>query len=421
MKTGKKFKIADAKLAPRGARKIEWARSHMPVLAEIRKRFEREKPLRGIRIAACLHNTKETAVLVETLAAGGASVALCGSNPLSTQDDVVAALAAEGISVYAWRGVNQRDYYWCLNKTLDTKPHITLDDGADTISTVHSKRPNLIPGIIGGQEETTTGVIRLRAMHKDRALRYPVVAVNDTPTKRLLDNIRGTGQSTIDGVIRATNVLLAGKTFVVAGYGHCGRGLADRARGIGANVVVTEVDAMKALEASMAGFRVMPMADAARIGDIIVTATGDINVIDKRHFSLLKDGAIIANTGHFDCEINVKQLDKIAKKKRTILPEVDEYTLANGRKIVLLAQGRLVNLACAEGHPPAVMDTSFANQALVAEWLVKNKGKLAVKVHEVPEEIDYKVAQLKLSSYGLKIDKLTPEQKKYLASWEEGT
>jgi len=416
-----KFKIKDIKLAPQGMKKIEWARQHMPVLAEIKKRFAREKPLRGIRIAACLHNTKETAVLVETLAAGGADVALCGSNPLSTQDDVVAALAAEGILVYAWRGVNQRDYYWCLNKTLDIKPHITLDDGADAISTVHSKRPNLIPGIIGGQEETTTGVIRLRAMHKDRALRYPVVAVNDTPTKRLLDNVRGTGQSTIDGIIRATNVLLAGKTFVVAGYGHCGRGLADRARGMGANVVVTEVDAMKALEASMAGFRVMPMADAARIGDIFVTATGDINVIDKRHFALLKDGAIIANTGHFDCEINVKQLDAAAKRKRTVLPEVEEYTLANGRRIVLLAQGRLVNLACAEGHPPAVMDTSFADQALVAEWLVRNKGKLAVKVHEVPKEIDYEVARLKLSSYGLRIDKLTPEQEKYLASWEEGT
>ncbi|MFH0973404.1 MAG: adenosylhomocysteinase [Candidatus Micrarchaeota archaeon] len=417
----KKYKIKDASLAPAGLKKIEWARSHMPVLAEIKKRFQKEKPLKGIRIAACLHNTKETAVLAETLAAGGAQIALCGSNPLSTQDDVVAALASEGISVYAWRGVNKKDYYWCINKVLDIKPHITLDDGADLISAVHSKRKQLIPGIIGGQEETTTGVIRLRAMHKDRALRYPVVAVNDTPTKRLLDNIRGTGQSTIDGIIRATNVLLAGKTFVIAGYGHCGRGLADRARGMGANVIVTEVDAMKALEASMAGFRVMRMKDAARVGDIFVTATGDINVLTKKHFPLLKDGAILANTGHFDCEINVKQLDAMAKRKRTLLPEVDEYTLPNGRCVVLLAQGRLVNLACAEGHPPAVMDTSFANQALVSEWLVENKGKLAVKVHEVPQEIDYEVAKLKLASYGLHIDELTLEQRRYLASWTEGT
>ena len=393
----------------------------MPVLERIKKRFAKEKPLAGVRIAACLHNTKETAVLAETLAAGGAQVALCGSNPLSTQDDVVAALASEGISVYAWRGVNKKDYYWCINKVLDIKPHITLDDGADLISAVHSKRKQLISGIIGGQEETTTGVIRLRAMHKDRALRYPVVAVNDTPTKRLLDNIRGTGQSTIDGIIRATNVLLAGKTFVIAGYGHCGRGLAERARGMGANVVVTEVDAMKALEASMAGFRVMRMTDAARVGDIFVTATGDINVLTKKHYPLLKDGAILANTGHFDCEINVKQLDATAKRKRTLLPEVDEYTLPNGRRVVLLAQGRLVNLACAEGHPPAVMDTSFANQALVSEWLVENKGKLIVKVHDVPPEIDYEVAKLKLASYGLRIDELTPEQRRYLASWTEGT
>ncbi|MEM0475244.1 MAG: adenosylhomocysteinase [Candidatus Norongarragalinales archaeon] len=415
------FKVKNVKLAAPGKKKIDWARAHMPVLAEIKKHFSKQKPLKGIRIAACLHVTKETAVLMEVLKSGGASVALCGSNPLSTQDDVAAALARNGVSVFAWRGITQKEYYWCVNRVLDFHPHITLDDGADLISTVHAKRTELISGIIGGQEETTTGVIRLKAMAKDGALRYPVVAVNDTPTKRLLDNIRGTGQSTIDGIIRATNILLAGKTFVVAGYGHCGRGLAERARGMGANVVVTEVDAMKALEASMAGFRVMPMKDAARIGDVFVTATGDINVIDERHFSLLKDGAILANTGHFDVEINVKQLEKMAKKKSTILPEVEEYTLANGKRVILLAQGRLVNLACAEGHPPAVMDTSFANQALVSEWLVRNKGKITVKVHEVPKEIDYRVAQLKLSSYGLRIDKLTPEQEKYLASWQEGT
>ncbi len=416
-----KFKVRDLKLAEQGLKKIEWARSQMPVLMKIRERFRKEKPLKGTRIAACLHVTKETAVLMETLRDGGASVALCGSNPLSTQDDVAAALAHEGISVYAWRGVSNKEYYWCLNKVLDTKPQISLDDGADLITTIHSKRRELIPTIIGGQEETTTGVIRLRAMSRDGALEYPVVAVNDTPTKRLLDNLRGTGQSTIDGIIRATDVLLAGKNFVIAGFGYCGRGLADRARGMGSNVIITEVDAMKALEAYMSGFRVMSMREAAKIGDIFVTATGDIDVITKEHFLLMKNGAIIANTGHFDVEINVKQLNKTAVKKRVIRPEVEEFTLKNKKKIYLLAQGRLVNLACACGHPSAVMQTSFGDQALVSEWLVKNAGSLSTKVHDVPKEIDDEVAKLANEAYGIKIDKLTPEQEKYLSSWQEGT
>jgi adenosylhomocysteinase len=417
----KKFKIKDASLASAGMKKIEWARQHMPVLAEIRKRFEKTKPLRGVRVAACLHNTKETAVLMETLVAGGASVALCGSNPLSTQDDVVAALVSEGISVYAWRGVTQREYYWCLNKVLDTKPHITLDDGADLISTVHSKRRGLIPGIIGGQEETTTGVIRLKAMAKDDALRYPVIAVNDAKTKMMFDNRYGTGSSTIDGIMRATNILLAGKRFIIAGYGWCGRGLAMRARGMGAIVTVTEVDPVKALEARMDGFEVAPMIEAVRFGDVFVTATGDIDILTKKHFPLMKDGAIVSNTGHFDVEINVKDLERLARKKRAILSEVDEYTLPNDKRIILLAQGRLVNLACAEGHPSEVMMMSFGNQALATEYLVKNTGKLKNNVYEVPEEIDAEVARLTLKAKNIKIDALTPAQKRYLSSWEEGT
>ncbi len=393
----------------------------MPVLMKIRERFSKEKPLRGIRIAACLHVTKETAVLMETLRDGGAEVALCGSNPLSTQDDVAAALAREGVSVFAWRGVSKKEYYWCLNKVLDVKPHVSLDDGADLITTIHWKRRELLPNMIGGQEETTTGVIRLRAMARDRALEYPVIAVNDTPTKRLLDNVRGTGQSTIDGILRATDVLLAGKNFVIAGFGHCGRGLADRARGMGSNVIITEVDAMKALEAYMSGYRVMPMREAARIGDVFVTATGNIDVITKKHFPLMKNGAILANTGHFDVEINVKQLNEVAVKKRVIRPEVEEFTLKNGKKIYLLAQGRLVNLACASGHPSAVMQTSFGNQALVSEWLVKNAGSLSNRVHDVPKEIDDEVARLANEAYDIKIDKLTSAQEKYLNSWQEGT
>ncbi len=421
MQALKNCKIKNASLAPAGLKKIEWARSHMPVLERIKKRFAKEKPLEGVRIAACLHNTKETAVLAETLAAGGAQVALCGSNPLSTQDDVVAALASEGISVYAWRGINKKDYYWCINKVLDIKPHITLDDGADLISAVHSKRKQLIPGIIGGQEETTTGVIRLKAMAKACALKFPVIAVNDAKTKMMFDNRYGTGSSTIDGIMRATNILLAGKRFVVAGYGWCGRGLAMRARGMGALVTITEVDAVKALEARMDGFEVAPMLEAARYGDIFVTATGDIDVLTKKHFPLMKDGAIIANTGHFDCEINVKQLDAMAKRKRTILPEVDEYTLPNNRRVILLAQGRLVNLACAEGHPSEVMMMSFGNQALATEYLVKNAGKLKNKVYEVPDEIDREIARLTLQAMSIKMDVLTKEQEEYLSSWTSGT
>jgi len=416
-----KFKVRDLKLANQGIKKIEWAREHMPVLMEVRKRFAREKPLRGKRVAACLHVTKETAVLMETLREGGASVALCGSNPLSTQDDVAAALAREGISVFAWRGVSNKEYYWCLNQVLNTRPQLTLDDGADLITTIHSKRRELVENIIGAQEETTTGVIRLKAMARDGALKFPVIAVNNAKTKMMFDNRYGTGSSTIDGIMRATNILLAGKKFVVAGYGWCGRGLAMRARGMGAIVIVTEVDAVKALEARMDGFEVMPMVEAAKTGDVFVTATGDIDVITKKHFTLMKDGAILANTGHFDVEINVKQLNEIAVKKRVVKPDLEEFTLPNKRKIYLLAQGRLVNLACAEGHPSEVMMMSFGNQALVAEYFVKNAGLLKNEVYEVPEEIDYKIAELTLKAKGIKIDKLSKAQKEYLNSWQEGT
>ena len=414
-------KVKDASLAPAGAKRIDWASSHMPVLRKIRERFAKEKPLKGLRIAACLHVTKETAVLMRTLKAGGADVALCGSNPLSTQDDVAAALAAEGISVYAWRGVNNEEYYWCLNKVLDKKPQITMDDGADLINLIHSKRKELLSGVVAGQEETTTGVIRLKAMAADGALKFPVIAVNDTPTKRFFDNVYGTGQSTMDGIIRATEELIAGKVFVIAGYGYCGRGLASRAKGMGASVVITEVEPVKAIEAHLDGFRVMKMDEAARIGDIFVTATGDKDVIVKRHFELMKDGAVVANTGHFDVEINVPDLEKLAKSPREIKPDVEEFVLKNGRKIYLLARGRLINLSSGVGHPSEVMDTSFADQALVSEWLAKKKPKLAPKVYDVPKEIDDTVAKLKLEGIGISIDELTPEQKKYLASWQHGT
>jgi len=415
--------IKDAKLAAEGKKRVEWAERQMPVLMGIRKRFEKEKPLTGMRIAACLHVTKETAVLARTLVAGGAELRLCASNPLSTQDEVAAALAAEGIPTFAIKGMDNETYYKCLNKALDVKPHITLDDGADLVNTTHSSRQELLKDAVAGQEETTTGVIRLKAMAKDGALKYPVIAVNDTPTKHFFDNRYGTGQSTMDGIIRATSSLVAGKTFVVAGYGWCGRGFAMRAKGMGADVIVTEIDPVKSLEAVMDGFRVMPMEQAAPIGDVFVTATGNCDVIDKRFFGLLKDGAVIANTGHFDVEINVKELEKLAKSKREIKPQVDEYTLANGRRIILLAQGRLVNLACAEGHPSEVMDLSFADQALCAEWIAKNKDKLKGRkdVIDVPAEIDLQVAWLKLGAMNVKIDELTPRQKEYLASWKEGT
>ncbi len=414
-------KIKNPKLAPKGKLKIEWAEQNMPVLMQIRKRFVKEKPLKNLRIGCCLHDTKETAVLVKTLKAGGAKVALCGSNPLSTQDDVVAALVKEGILVFAWRGMNNKEYYWCLNKVLDIKPQITMDDGGDLVSAIHLKRKELIKNIIGGTEETTTGVIRFRAMEKDGALKYPIIAVNDAHSKYLFDNRYGTGQSTIDGILRATSVLLAGKNFVVAGYGWCGRGIALRAKGMGANVIVTETNALRALEAAMDGFQVMPMAKVAKIGDIFITATGDKNIIKKEHFLVMKSGVILANSGHFNVEININDLEKLSKSKRKIRENVEEYKLKNGRKIYLLAEGRLVNLAAAEGHPSEVMDMSFSIQALVAEWLKKTGKNLTPKVYKVPEEIDKKIAQLKLEAMGIKIDKLTKEQKKYLESWREGT
>lgn len=414
------YKVKDLDLADEGRLLIEWAEDHMPVLSLIRERFQREKPLEGATIGACLHNTKETAVLVRTLEAGGAEVALCGSNPLSTQDSVVAALAQDGTSVYAWRGLSTEDYYWCVNKVLDHKPDLTMDDGADLVKTLHTDRTELIEEVKAGSEETTTGVIRLRAMHRDGALRYPIIAVNDTKTKTMFDNRYGTGQSTIDGILRGTSVMLAGKTFVVCGYGWCGRGIARRAKGMGANVVVTEVDPLRALEAAMDGYQVMPLIEVSPHGDIFVTSTGDINVIDRRHMERMKEGVILANAGHFNVEINLDALEDMSTEKHRIRPDLEEYKLKDGRKIYLLAEGRLVNLAAAEGHPSEVMDMSFANQALVAEWLWQNPP-LDVKVHEVPTRIDKDVAKLKLEGMGIKIDTLTEEQERYLSSWEEGT
>ena len=414
------YKVKDINLAPQGALLVEWATEHMPVLAQIRSRFEKEKPLKGITIGACLHVTKETAVLALTLKAGGATVALCGSNPLSTQDEVAAYLATKGINVYAWREQPTEDYFWCINQVLDYKPQITMDDGADVVGVIHKERTDLIPNVIGGTEETTTGVIRLRAMEQDKALKYPIIAVNDAYTKYLFDNRYGTGQSTLDGILRATSVLIAGKYFVVAGYGWCGRGLAMRAKGQGAKVIVTEVDATKALEAVMDGFLVMPMEEAAELGDIFVTLTGDTSVIRKEHMEKMKDGAIVANSGHFNVEIDIQDLEKMATSKRTLRPNLEEYTLPDGKRIHLLAEGRLVNLAAAEGHPSEVMDMSFANQAMNAEYLVKNKG-LDIKVYRVPQEIDELVAGLKLKALGVSIDELTDKQKKYLATWDEGT
>ncbi len=414
------FQVKDKSLAPQGKLQIEWAAAHMPVLTQIKARFAKEKPLKGLTLGACLHVTKETAVLVETLVAGGAKVALCGSNPLSTQDDVAAALAEEGIHVFAWRGQNTQEYYSCIDKVLDYKPQITLDDGADLVGTLHSKRTDLIANVKGGTEETTTGVVRLRAMEKDNSLKYAIIAVNDAYTKYLFDNRYGTGQSTIDGILRATSILLAGKNFVVCGYGWCARGIAMRAQGLGANVIITEVVPTKALEAAMNGLRVMPLSEAAAVGDFFVTATGDISVIRKEHMQKMKDGAIMCNSGHFNVEINIPDLQSLSKGKRTIRPNMEEYTLKDGRRIYLLAEGRLVNLAAAEGHPSEVMDMSFANQALCAESIAKAK-KMEPKVFTVPKEIDESVAELKLKSMGIKIDKLTPEQEKYLSTWEMGT
>ncbi len=416
-----KYHVKDLSLAPDGKRKTEWAAQEMPVLKLIREQFAREKPLQGIRISGCLHITSETANLALTLKAGGADLVLCASNPLSTQDEVAAYLVEEGIPVFAIKGEDRETYYRHIHAALEHRPQITIDDGADLVSTLHKERTELLDGVIGGTEETTTGVIRLRAMAREGALRYPIIAVNDALTKYLFDNRYGTGQSTIDGILRATNILLAGKTFVVAGYGWCSRGIAMRARGMGANVIITEVNPLRALEALMDGYRVMPMREAARIGDIFVTATGDINVIDREHFMVMKDGAILANAGHFNVEINIPALEEMAVSKVRIRPNVDQYILPDGRRINLLAEGRLVNLAAAEGHPSAVMDMSFSNQALSIAYLVKNGHTLEKKVYPVPREIDEEVARLKLKSLGVEIDSLTPEQERYLSSWEEGT
>jgi adenosylhomocysteinase len=422
------YDIKDLDLAPAGRLRIEWAEREMPVLRLIRERFAREKPLKGVRIAACLHITTETANLARTLQAGGAEVVLTASNPLSTQDDAAAALVSyHEIPVYAIKGEDNETYYKHIHAALDHKPQITMDDGADVVGVLHKDRTELLGGVIGGTEETTTGVIRLRAMAKDGVLRYPIVAVNDALTKHLFDNRYGTGQSTLDGVIRATNVLIAGKTVVVAGYGWCSRGISMRVKGLGGNVIVTEVDPLKALEAVMDGFRVMPMIEAAPLGDIFITSTGDINVIDRHHFEVMKDGAIVANSGHFNVEINIPALAEMAEgKPRRIRPSVEEYTLSDGarhttRHIYLLADGRLVNLAAAEGHPSAVMDMSFANQALCAEYILQHAGELKNAVYTVPEEIDQQIARIKLQAMGVEIDVLTEEQEKYLTSWEAGT
>jgi adenosylhomocysteinase len=414
------FKIKDPNLADKGELLIEWALTHMPVLNQIAQRFAAEKPLEGLMIGACLHVTKETAVLIKTLVAGGAEVALCGSNPLSTQDEVAAALARMGVKVYAWRGETTEDYYWCINRVIDHKPVITLDDGADLVGTMHTSRRDAVKNVKGGTEETTTGVMRLRAMAQRGVLEYPIIAVNDAYTKYLFDNRYGTGQSTIDGILRATNTLLAGKRFIVCGYGWCGRGLALRARGMGANVIITEVNPLRALEAVMDGFQVMPISEAASIGDIFVTVTGNINVIRREHMLKMKDGAILANSGHFNVEIDVPGLEEISVSKRLIRSNLEEYRLKDGRRIYLLAEGRLVNLASAEGHPSEVMDMSFSNQALCVEYLAKNP-KMAPKVYNVPREIDEAVAKLKLKSMKIEIDELTEEQKRYLSSWEIGT
>ncbi len=417
------FHVKDLNLADQGKRRIEWAEMDMPVLRkEIRERFLKEKPLKGIRIGACLHVTTETANLMRTLKEGGAEVYLCASNPLSTQDDVAAALVKYyDIPVFAIKGEDEETYYMHIEEVLKRKPNITMDDGADLISTLHKKHQELIKEVIGGTEETTTGVIRLRAMAKSGALSFPVIAVNEALTKHLFDNRYGTGQSTIDGILRATNRLLAGATFVVAGYGWCGKGVAMRAKGMGAEVIVTEVDPIKAIEARMDGFRVMPMAEAAKVGDFFCTVTGNIHVIREEHFKVMKDGAIVCNSGHFNVEIDIPALERLAVKKERIRPFVDQYTLEDGRRIYLLAEGRLVNLAAAEGHPASVMDMSFANQALSAEYLVKEGKKLKPQVYTVPEEIDRSVAKLKLKAMGIEIDQLTPEQVEYLNSWEMGT
>jgi adenosylhomocysteinase len=417
----KNYDVKDTSLASAGKLRIEWASREMPVLRLIKERFAKAKPLKGVRISACLHITTETANLALALKEGGAELVLCASNPLSTQDDAAAALVEYGLPTFAIKGEDNQTYYQHINSALNHKPQLTVDDGADLVSAAHREKTQLLANIIGGTEETTTGVIRLRNMAEEGKLKYPIIAVNDAKTKHFFDNRYGTGQSTIDGITRATNVLWAGKKVVVCGYGWCGRGIARRAQGMGAWIIVTEINPISALEAAMDGYQAMPLIEAAKIGDIFITATGDISVIDKGHLSQMKDGAILANSGHFNVEINIPALEKLAKAKRQIRPFVDEYTLADGRRLYLLGEGRLINLTAAEGHPASVMDMSFANQALCLEHLIKNKGNLQPKVYPVPEEIDNEVGRLKLKAMNINIDSLTQEQKKYLESWEEGT
>jgi adenosylhomocysteinase len=421
MASKKNSDVKDLKLAESGRQRMEWAAREMPVLKIIKDRFTKEKPLKGVKVAGCLHITTETGNLALTLQAGGADLIMCASNPLSTQDEVAAALVEFGIPTNAIKGEDEKTYYKHIITALDYAPQMTMDDGADLVTQLHTKRSELIKNIIGGTEETTTGVIRLRSMEKEKALKYPIIAVNDAMTKHFFDNRYGTGQSTLDGITRATNILWAGKNVVVLGYGWCGRGVAMRAKGMGSHIIVTEVDPLKAIEAVMDGYQVMPMNDAAKIGDIFITVTGDVNVIDKAHFSMMKDGAILANSGHFNVEINIPALAKMAKNRRTIRTYVEEFTLSKGNHIFVLGDGRLINLTAAEGHPASVMDMSFANQALCLEYLVKNKGSIKTKVYSVPEAIDKEIARLKLQSMGVTIDTLTPEQVKYLASWEQGT
>ena len=414
--------VRDLALAEHGKRKMEWANQQMPVLQLIRKRFIKEQPLKGVRLSACLHVTSETANLAVTLRDGGAEVVLCASNPLSTQDEVAACLVKDySIPTYAIKGEDNATYYAHVNAAIDHRPQITMDDGADLVTTLVTKRTDLVPGVIGGTEETTTGVIRLRAMANDGTLKYPVIAVNDALTKHLFDNRYGTGQSTIDGILRATNLLIAGLKFVVAGYGWCGRGVAMRAKGLGADVIVTEVNPVRALEAVMDGFRVMPMCEAAKVGDIFVTVTGNKSVLSSEHFERMKDGAVVANSGHFNVEIDIPALEKLSSARRPARPFVEEFVMKDGRRIYLLGEGRLINLASAEGHPAAVMDMSFANQSLAAEYLVKHASELERKVYPVPEAIDRHIAKLKLESMGIYADRLSPEQEQYLASWSEGT
>lgn len=423
MDRGENYEVKDISLAEEGRRRIEWAESQMPILLKIRERFRKEKPLQGYTVGMALHVTKETAVLVRTLTAGGAEVAITGCNPLSTQDDIAAALAEEGVYVYAWRGESKEEYYRNINRVLDHKPDVTIDDGCDLVTTIHTKRRELLPELLGAAEETTTGVIRLKAMEREGVLKCPAMNVNDARTKHMFDNYLGTSQSTLDAIMRTTNILLAGKKIVIAGYGFCGSGLAQRARGMGMIPIITEVDPVKALKANTDGFLVMPMKEAAKEGDIFVTVTGNKSVINKEHFPLMKNGAILANAGHFNVEINLKDLEEIAERKRKINEDIEEYILPGGKRILLLAEGRLVNLATSkgEGHPSEVMSMSFSNQALCVEYFIKNKGRLEPKVYNVPEEIDNEVARLMLEVKGIKIDSLTEEQKEYISSWEEGT